>query len=140
MSNKTSIIGFKELRENADKYISAVEKGRTFTVVRRSKPIFKMMPVDEWGDEGTWETVVDFRRQDGKIFHVNTSFPILASKVNDCLPCSFISPFINSHHFEYGLRATNNCQCSAFFYSRNIFIRILPEFLEAYNACFIRHA
>jgi antitoxin (DNA-binding transcriptional repressor) of toxin-antitoxin stability system len=55
-----SIIGFKELRENADKYISAVGQGRVFTVVRRSKPIFKMLPVDEWGDEGTWETVVDF--------------------------------------------------------------------------------
>ncbi len=58
----TNIIGFKELRQNADKYISAVEKGRTFTVVRRSRPIFKMMPVDEWGDEGVWETVVDFTK------------------------------------------------------------------------------
>ena len=62
MSIKTNIIGFKELRENAGKYISAVEKGRVFTVVRRSKPIFKMMPVDEWGDEGVWETVVDFTK------------------------------------------------------------------------------
>jgi len=85
MSNKTSIIGFKELRENADKYISAVEKGRTFTVVRRSKPIFKMMPVDEWGDEGTWETVVDFRRQDGK-------------------------GGIHMEDFEYGLRKSINGQ------------------------------
>ena len=62
MSIKTSIIGFKELRENAGKYISAVEKGKTFTVVRRSKPIFKMIPVDEWGDEGVWETVIDFTK------------------------------------------------------------------------------
>lgn len=62
MSIKTNIIGFKELRENAGKYISAVEKGRVFTVVRRSKPIFKMMPVDELGDEGVWETVVDFTK------------------------------------------------------------------------------
>lgn len=60
--NNTNIIGFKELRENAGKYISAVEKGRVFTVVRRSKPIFKMVPVDEWGDEGKWETVVDFTK------------------------------------------------------------------------------
>lgn len=65
MPTKTNIIGFKELRENADKYISAVEKGKAFTVVRRSKPIFKMMPVDEWGDEGVWETVVDFRDKKG---------------------------------------------------------------------------
>jgi len=50
------------LRENAGKYISAVEKGRTFTVVRRSKPIFNIIPVDEWGDEGKWETVIDFNK------------------------------------------------------------------------------
>ena len=54
------IIGLKELRENTEEYISQVKKGRSFTVVRRSKPLFKITPVDEWGDEGTWETVVDF--------------------------------------------------------------------------------
>ena len=64
--NKHSIIGFKELRENAGKYISAVEKGRSFTVVRRSKPIFNITPVDEWGDEGVWETVADFRDKKGR--------------------------------------------------------------------------
>lgn len=64
--NRHSIIGFKELRENAGKYISAVEKGRSFTVVRRSKPIFNITPVDEWGDEGVWETVVDFRDKKGR--------------------------------------------------------------------------
>ncbi|MEK7630585.1 MAG: type II toxin-antitoxin system prevent-host-death family antitoxin [Patescibacteria group bacterium] len=58
---KTNIVGFKELREDADKYIAQVQKGRSFVVVRRSKPIFKMVPVDEWGDEGVWETVADFR-------------------------------------------------------------------------------
>ena len=60
-----SIIGFKELRENANKYIDAVAKGRSFTVVRRSKPIFNIAPVDEWGDEGVWKTVVDFRDKKG---------------------------------------------------------------------------
>jgi prevent-host-death family protein len=58
---KTNIVGLKELREDTEKYISQVKKGKSFTVVRRSKPIFKMTPVDEWGDEGTWETVADFR-------------------------------------------------------------------------------
>ncbi len=57
-----SIIGLKDLRLNTSKYVSAVERGRSFTVVRRSKPIFKMMPVDEWGDKGTWKTVVDFTK------------------------------------------------------------------------------
>ncbi len=64
--NVPSIIGFKELRENADKYISAVGKGNSFTVVRRSKPIFNITPVDEWGDDGVWKTVVDFKDKNGK--------------------------------------------------------------------------
>ena len=59
---KTNIVGLKELRQDTDKYISQVQRGRSFVIVRRSKPIFKMAPVDEWGDEGVWETVVDFRK------------------------------------------------------------------------------
>ena len=58
----TNIIGLKELRENTERYISHVKKGRSFLVVRRSKPIFRVSPVDEWGDEGVWETVVDFTK------------------------------------------------------------------------------
>ena len=48
MKIKTPIVGLKELRENMGSYISAVEKGRTFLVLRKSKPIFRMNPVDEW--------------------------------------------------------------------------------------------
>lgn len=58
---KHSIIGLKDLRENTESYISKVKKGRSFVVVKKSKPVFKISPVDEWGDEGVWETVVDFR-------------------------------------------------------------------------------
>ncbi|MEI6345706.1 MAG: type II toxin-antitoxin system prevent-host-death family antitoxin [bacterium] len=61
---KTNIIGLKELRENMEKYISEVEKGRSFVVVKKSKPAFKMVPVDEWGDEGVWKTLVDFTEID----------------------------------------------------------------------------
>lgn len=56
------IIGLRELRENTEEYISQVKKGKSFTVVRRSKPIFRVTPVDEWGDEGIWETVIDFTK------------------------------------------------------------------------------
>jgi len=61
------IIGVKELRENLETYIGAVAKGHSFTVVRRSKPVFQIAPIatDEWGDEGTWETVVDFSKDGG---------------------------------------------------------------------------
>lgn len=55
---KDAIIGLKELRENVDTFISQVEKGKSFIVLRRSKPVFKIAPPDE-ADE-LWETVVDF--------------------------------------------------------------------------------
>lgn len=58
---KHSIIGLKDLRENTEDYIAKIQKGRSFVVVKKSKPVFKITPVDEWGDEGMWETVVDFR-------------------------------------------------------------------------------
>ncbi len=57
---KTNIIGLKELRENMETYISQVKEGKSFTVVRRSSPVFRVTPVDEFGDEGVWETAVDF--------------------------------------------------------------------------------
>lgn len=57
-----TIIGLKELRQNTEKYINAIKRGRSFTVVRRSKPVFKIMAVDEWGDEGDWKTVIDFTK------------------------------------------------------------------------------
>ena len=60
MSIKQNIIGLKELRENMEKFVSSVKQGRSYTVVRRSKPIFRISPVDEWGDEGEWETVLNF--------------------------------------------------------------------------------
>lgn len=55
-----NIVGLKELRENAEKYIQEVQKGKSFTVVRRSRPIFKISPPDNDGSEDTWESVVDF--------------------------------------------------------------------------------
>ncbi len=57
--DKKKIIGVKELRNNLNDYISLVDKGETFTVVRRSKPVFKITPIDE---EDLWETIVDFTK------------------------------------------------------------------------------
>lgn len=59
-----SIVGLKDLRENMEDYITQVGEGKSFTVVRRSRPVFRVVPVDEWGDEGEWETLVDFRELD----------------------------------------------------------------------------
>jgi len=54
---KQNIIGLKEFRLNAEEYISRIEKGESFTVLKRSTPVFKLTPVD---DEELWETVIDF--------------------------------------------------------------------------------
>ena len=62
MDTRTKIIGLKDLRQNADKYINAVSRGKSFTVVRRSKPIFNITPPDEWSDEGVWKDLIDFTK------------------------------------------------------------------------------
>lgn len=53
------IIGLKELRENVNLYVDQVKRGASFIVVKRSKPIFKISPLD---DETNWETAVDFTK------------------------------------------------------------------------------
>ena len=64
---KHTIVGLKELRNNMEKYIQRVNHGEHFTIVRRSKPIFQLSPVDKWGDTvGEWEPVVDFRDAKGR--------------------------------------------------------------------------
>jgi len=61
-----AIIGLKELRENVEAYASEIKKGKSFIVVRRSRPLFKISPPDE---EENWETVVDFTKvKKGGIF------------------------------------------------------------------------
>lgn len=57
--SQEKIIGVKELRENLEKYINRIDKGESFTVVRRSKPVFKISPAEE---EYLWETVIDFTK------------------------------------------------------------------------------
>lgn len=51
-----NLIGLKQLREQTQDYVNAVKKGQSFIVMRKSKPIFKITPVE---DEA-WETMVDF--------------------------------------------------------------------------------
>jgi len=57
-----AIIGLKELRQNTAHYIKETKRGKSFLVLQRSRPIFRVVPVDEWGDEGTWETIIDFTK------------------------------------------------------------------------------
>ncbi len=54
-----NIVGLKELRENMDTYASRVGSGESFLVVRKSKPLFSINPVEI---EDMWETIVDFSK------------------------------------------------------------------------------
>ena len=55
-----SIVGLKELRNNMETYITAVENGESFTVVRRSKPILQISSPNETSE--LWENVIDFTK------------------------------------------------------------------------------
>lgn len=54
----TDIISVKDLREQLPKYEQAVANGQSFTVFKRSKPVFKIVPVED----DRWEAVVDFTK------------------------------------------------------------------------------
>lgn len=53
------IVSLRELRENTGTYIYEVSKGRSFVVVKKSKPVFRLSPIDE---DSAWEEVVDFTK------------------------------------------------------------------------------
>ena len=57
---KKSIVGLKELRQNINRYIAQVEKGSSFIVVRKSRPVFRISPADEAAE--LWEPVIDFTK------------------------------------------------------------------------------
>ncbi|MBI3626835.1 type II toxin-antitoxin system Phd/YefM family antitoxin [Candidatus Uhrbacteria bacterium] len=57
------LIPLKDLRLNLSKYTHEVEEnGESFMVLRKSKPVFKIVPVEE----ENWQTVVDFTEIDPK--------------------------------------------------------------------------
>jgi len=59
--NNTSIIGLKELRQNVSGFAKQIEKGHSFIVVKQSKPLFKISPVEAEETE-QWEEVIDFTK------------------------------------------------------------------------------
>jgi len=76
----SDIIGLKEFRVNLPKYERLLKEGRSFTVVKRSRPAFRVVPPDPWEVlpvvdsteerevREAWETLLDFRKlmPDGK--------------------------------------------------------------------------
>ncbi|MCR4307993.1 MAG: hypothetical protein NUV80_05510, partial [Candidatus Berkelbacteria bacterium] len=50
---------------NIDKYAAQVKAGRFITVVKRSEPLFRLVPIDDDDDDANWETLIDFRKFPG---------------------------------------------------------------------------
>ncbi|MDO8555278.1 MAG: hypothetical protein Q7R75_01805, partial [bacterium] len=48
-------------RQNVNTYIAEVRKGKSFIVIRRSRPIFKLSPLDDESRD-LWERVIDFTK------------------------------------------------------------------------------
>ena len=55
----TTIVGLRQLRENVGSYISEVEAGKSFTVVKRSRAIFKITPIHKDADSDRRESISD---------------------------------------------------------------------------------
>lgn len=55
MENPISIM---ELRQNLRSIAKKAEQGQIFTVFKRSRPIFTIMPYDT--KDGEWETILDY--------------------------------------------------------------------------------
>jgi len=53
-----NIIGLKDLRQKMSEYAEKVKAGKSFIVVKRSKPLFKITSIEE----ETWEPVIDFTK------------------------------------------------------------------------------
>ena len=54
-----NIIGLKDLRQNMSTYINKINKGDEYIVVKKSQPVFKIVPLT---DEDSWEAVIDFTK------------------------------------------------------------------------------
>ncbi|OIO18789.1 MAG: hypothetical protein CO029_00020 [Candidatus Magasanikbacteria bacterium CG_4_9_14_0_2_um_filter_41_10] len=56
-----NLVSLKELRTKLTNYTKRVsERGDSFIVLKKSKPVFKIVPIEE----DSWETVADFTKID----------------------------------------------------------------------------
>ncbi|PIR83553.1 hypothetical protein COU18_02615 [Candidatus Kaiserbacteria bacterium CG10_big_fil_rev_8_21_14_0_10_51_14] len=75
-----SIIGIKELHRNLKRVADAAVKGKSFTVVRDSKPVFKIEPIGVSGTKSKRTgTLDDFLERAS--FHSND--PLLSQHIDE---------------------------------------------------------
>jgi len=56
---KKTIIGLRDFRENTKTIIEDINNGKSFIVMKKNQPVFKISPVD---NEDVWEELVDFTK------------------------------------------------------------------------------
>jgi len=64
----TLIVSSKDFRQSFPKYQILVEGGVSLTIVKRSKPIFKIEPVDLEFQDGITEALLDYENSETKNF------------------------------------------------------------------------
>ncbi len=64
----TLIVSSKEFRASFPKYQKLVESGVSITIVKRSKPIFKIEPVDLEYQHGITDAILDYENKKAKKF------------------------------------------------------------------------
>lgn len=52
------LIGLKDFRENVESYTKKINQGQSFVVLKKSKPIFRISPIET----DSWEEVIDFTK------------------------------------------------------------------------------
>lgn len=53
------LIGLKEFRSRVGEIAARVNRGESFVVLKKSKPVFKISPLS---DDEQWEEVIDFTK------------------------------------------------------------------------------
>jgi len=70
------VIAIKNLRSSLSSIADEVEfRGKSFQVFRRSKPSFKIVPIE--AEVSEWETVVDFTTENGKGISIEKALDVL---------------------------------------------------------------
>lgn len=53
-----NIVNLKDLLENVATYARRVQRGESFVIIKRSRPLFKISPIED----DRWEEIIDFTK------------------------------------------------------------------------------
>ena len=56
------IIALNDLRQKMTYYAEKVQKGESFLVMKKSRPLFKISPAENEVEDSNWEEIIDFTK------------------------------------------------------------------------------